>query len=132
MTATDEIRRLLDKRGVEWFESVTRKGLTWIYRDGKAIRFHPWQPDTLKVSMFDLTPEQAVEATLGTLTEQAAKDSEKDSDGRGECHNTSYRLDESRFHCSECGFGCWVKDVADGRDKVPRHCPNCGRRIKED
>lgn len=66
--ATDKLRALLDKRGVEWFESVTRKGLTWIYRDGKAIRFHPWQPDTLKVSMFDLTPEQAIAATLGAGT----------------------------------------------------------------
>ena len=45
------------------------------------------------------------------------------------CYNASYRLDESRFHCSECGFGCWVKDVADGRDKLPHFCPSCGAKV---
>lgn len=116
MTATDEIRSLLDKRGVEWFESVTRKGLTWIYRDGKAIRFHPWQPDTLKVSMFDLTPEQAIEATLG----------------RGECRALSFEggfcnCDAGEYEefwepackCSACG------------ELIPmrNYCPNCGRKL---
>ena len=67
MTATDELRALLGERGVEWFESITRKGLTWICQDGKTIRFHPWQHNTLKVSMFDLTPEQAIAATLGDV-----------------------------------------------------------------
>ena len=47
------------------------------------------------------------------------------------CHNTSYRLDESRFHCSECEFGCWVKDASDGRDKPPSYCPNCGAKVVE-
>ena len=106
MSATDELRRLLDERGVEWFESVTRKGLTWIYRDGKAIRFHPWQPDTLKVSMFDLTPEQAVEATLG----------------RGTCKLTMDGTDGC-FGCSEC-----LENIP----PLANYCPNCGRKIKED
>lgn len=48
---------------------------------------------------------------------------------QGTCHNNSYRIDESRFHCSECEFGCWVRDVADGRDKLPAYCPNCGRKV---
>ena len=47
------------------------------------------------------------------------------------CTNTSYRIDESRFHCSACGFGCWVKDVADGKDKQPSFCPNCGAKVVE-
>ena len=45
------------------------------------------------------------------------------------CHNTSHRLDESRFHCSVCWFGCWVRNVADGRDKLPKYCPNCGAKV---
>ena len=48
------------------------------------------------------------------------------------CRNASYRVDESRFHCSECEFGCWVKDVADGRDKLPRYCPNCGAKVVDE
>ncbi len=137
MEPIELLRRLLDERGVEWFESVTRKGLTWIYRDGKVIRFHPWQPDTLKVSMFDLTPEQAVEATLGPLTERAAKDSEKDSDGRGECHNEG---DQRDFLCSECGARMYIDtgetytmiDSLENIIEQPRFCPNCGCKIKED
>lgn len=50
--------------------------------------------------------------------------------GRRTCHNTSRRLDESRFCCSECWFGCWVKDICDGRDKLPNYCPNCGREVE--
>ena len=46
------------------------------------------------------------------------------------CHNTSRRLDESRFHCSECEFGCWVRNVADGRDKLPSFCPNRGAKVE--
>ena len=52
-------------------------------------------------------------------------------EGGGECKNVSYRVDESRFHCSECGFGCWVKNVATGRDELPAYCPNCGRKIRK-
>ena len=47
------------------------------------------------------------------------------------CHNMSHRLDESRFHCSVCWFGCWVKDVSDGRDKLPSYCPRCGAEVVE-
>ena len=191
MTPTDEIRRLLDERGVEWTSGDTKvsRNICTDFRPDVGVTISVWESGDGKLGIdahtdYRFTPEQAVEATLGRpyespvamhwdgdvlvlttprdpscihvqrsaeqpckvyadeskviaatlgpLTERAAKDSERDSDGRGECHNTSYRLDESRFHCSECGFGCWVKDVADGRDKVPRHCPNCGRRIKED
>lgn len=45
------------------------------------------------------------------------------------CLNTSHRLDESRFLCSECWFGCWVKDVSDGCDKLPNYCPRCGAKV---
>ena len=48
------------------------------------------------------------------------------------CHNDSYRLDTSRFKCSECGKGGWWKDVADGQDKVPSFCPNCGAKVVEE
>lgn len=112
MTATDELRRLLDERGVEWFESVTREGLTWIYRDGKAIRFHPWQPDTLKVSMFDLTPAQAIAATLGS----------------GTCHYEIAFFGDGKawFACSECG------GMASADYDPPKYCPHCGRRVVDE
>ena len=119
MSATDELRRLLDERGVPW-KCYGHENNTW---------WGAWYAENrssvnglfLKVEGV-VTPEQAIAATLGSCN---CSNSER----TGTCHNASFRLDESRFHCSECGFGCWVKDVADGRDKLPRYCPNCGRRI---
>lgn len=116
---TIHVRDVLDGYGktIEVVEMrYGRSGWVLISRDGNgyadtfAFRHH-------RAPTVDLparTPEQALDATLG----------------RGKCRNVSYRLDESRFHCSECGFGCWVKDVADGRDKLPQYCPRCGREVE--
>lgn len=70
MTATDELRAMLDERGVEWTNpnSILRDNMTsWVangfYYDAFEV------PDgTLVLSAAhqdDLTPEQAIEATLG-------------------------------------------------------------------
>ena len=65
MTATDELRRLLDGRGVEWGNCVgpfpqtafSVNGVVWQVKELVA---------GLDVSTRYLTPEQAVEATLGS------------------------------------------------------------------
>lgn len=119
--ATDRMRELLDERGVEWEAlsdqqegDFTITATRWHDGEGGLLTMFISEPHGSTWDFFWLpTPEQAIDATLGS----------------GTCHNASYRLDESRFHCSECGFGCWVKDVADGHDKVPKYCPNCGRRV---
>lgn len=124
MTATDELRRLLDERGVKWdkgaFPNEART-----YWQGVVAR--PWDEQRIYVTAL-LTPEQAIAATLG----------------RGECRNISKIIDkygQARFACSECeawidsrmlwnpecsnGESPWVKDC-----KL-NYCPNCGRRIVE-
>lgn len=73
MTATDELRRMLDKRGVEW--ETDRSGFRVMW--GKPVdEFH----DTMQFKAVDnalpngglnvhicgFTPEQAIAATLGT------------------------------------------------------------------
>ena len=103
MTATDELRRLLDERGVEW---TYGDGTVSYASDGRW--FHAWaySDDTMCVSMGYLTPAQAVEATLG----------------RGTCRECAGM--EDVFECSECGMryeGWALKRWA-------RYCPNCGRR----
>lgn len=114
MTATDELRRLLDERGVEWTGGH--------YTDWDDANGHPAEAfefdGTLYVSCV-LTPEQAVEATLG----------------RGTCRDLAetpeYR-DKTEFKCSECGyeysavggFGCDAGDAPDFN-----YCPNCGRKV---
>ena len=105
MTATDELRRLLDGRGVEWDNCVgpfpqtafSVNGVVWQVKELVA---------GLDVSTRYLTPEQAVEATLG----------------RGTCHECAGM--EDVFECSECGMryeGWALKRWA-------LYCPNCGRR----
>ena len=70
MTATDELRKLLDERGVEWTNpnSILRDDMTsWVANGFDYDAFEV--PDgTLVLSAAhqdDLTPEQAVKATLG-------------------------------------------------------------------
>lgn len=74
MSATDELRRLLDERGVEWWPMHDDEAG---YRDDRDTEFlvygckhvaHEWGC-RLQVDM--LTPEQAIAATLGANTSAA-------------------------------------------------------------
>ena len=118
MTATDELRRLLDERGVEWKEGDASYSITWHTPDGRPCSAMYWNP-SMSVCISKCTPTQAVEATLG----------------RGACRDLAekpeYR-DKTEFKCSECGyeysaiggFGCDAGDAPDFR-----YCPNCGRKV---
>ena len=63
MSATDELRRMLDERGVEWDYGITGSTTTRFSVNGIGLTFTPMR-DGLVCSTI-LTPEQAVEATLG-------------------------------------------------------------------
>lgn len=71
MTATDELRRLLDGRGVEcrqteWIDGIT---VRWRGSDGSeygARNGLSFDGPTGGLVLYDLTPAQAVEATLGS------------------------------------------------------------------
>ena len=68
MTATDELRRLLDERGVEYYESPN--GVAWgklaTPIHGRMYTHYAVELDGLLcVDSHCLTPAQAVEATLG-------------------------------------------------------------------
>ena len=119
MTATDELRRLLDERGVdhestEWIDGVT---VSWQDSDGTvfcARESLSLGGPTGTLDVYRLTPSQAIDATLG----------------RGTCHAV-FEVDAmseddriGEFVCSECG-----ETFGDGRDQVPRYCPNCGRKV---
>lgn len=74
MTATERLRQLLDERGVEW-GNIRRDGsksnyLTeWQYDDTSsqaiATEWAVGSSLSIEIHHYDLTPEQAVEATLG-------------------------------------------------------------------
>ena len=126
MTATDELRAELTRRGVKWKRMRGHKhdGTEWHDASGahvSAVQEYTWDgtewPDgKLSVSRGAawLTPEEVVDMTMG----------------RGECHDTG----ESRvFHCSECGFGIEDAYVEDERayppEGFPRFCPWCGAEV---
>ncbi|MBQ2680587.1 MAG: hypothetical protein IJF97_01475 [Eggerthellaceae bacterium] len=121
MTATDELRRLLDERRVEcrqteWIDGITVK---WRGSDGSeygARNGLSFDGPTGGLVLYDLTPAQAVEATLG----------------RGTCTVVSKLLIEGEYVPSsyyefemECGEGFkWDESIP------PRCCPNCGRKVR--
>lgn len=106
MSATEELRHLLDERGVKWHggDAATYWGdadaLESIFRD-----------NALDISLYGITPAQAVEVTLD----------------RGTCHNDAPAYLD--FLCSECGF---VHYHDDANDNDWHFCPNCGRRTTEE
>ena len=115
MTATDELRRLLDERGVRWwndFAALHRSDYTHFEPDA-GMTVCAWEKDgglALEVSTdYRLTPEQAIAATLGT----------------GTCRDDSEAA-PIFFSCSECGC-CHLRNVA--YVDMPRYCPNCGRKV---
>ena len=134
MTATDELRRMLDERGVEWETDRSGNRVMW----GRPVdQFH----DTMEFKAVDnampngglnvhicgFTPEQAIEATLGRGTCRI------DVIDSGEI--ACYCCNERIMHCNGCGheFGHVLYDE-DGNvwmSEQPNFCPNCGRRIEQ-
>ena len=121
-SATDELRRLLDERGVEW-EDFDGKP-TWAGGDGRmhyARQEFTFAGLTDEVTVYHLTPAQAIDATLG----------------RGTCKLdfTAYTkggVDFAGFRCDGCGFTQAVPsgDLW-GVTRFWSYCPNCGKRVVE-
>ena len=122
-TATDELRAMLDERGVEWH---TPNSLMEELNESMARKMTFWGDDDCYCaienfcggfSLSDLTPAQAIEATLG----------------RGTCRDLG---DGQMFICSECGCTLDIQDengeptmMVDGVADVPKCCPNCKREV---
>lgn len=126
MTATEELRALLDERGVEWSATVGASGTIWTHWDAfNGHRVHAMDNEDGTVEIFgewDVTPEQAIAATLGV----------------GTCHDVG---DPGDFCCSECGVRMFTESndtytmiAADERTiiKHPNFCPNCGARVEDE
>lgn len=127
-SATDELRRMLDERGVEHYDHENGEPLRDLEEAGKdpATSWRvggmsacavPDKHGTFDIWIDHATPAQAIDATLG----------------RGTCYDVG---DSTRFVCSKCGCALdlsdldgeptmWVKDMAD----TPSYCPNCGREV---
>lgn len=123
MSATDELRRLLDERGIEYepidsVHSPNRRTLWGKVERGKGILGLDAKYETIefkkgmRLTISDCSPTQAVEATLG----------------RGTCRLIPTR-DKPRskaptLTCSKCGW--WTDRI---NDRI-NYCPSCGKRVK--
>ena len=126
MTATDELRAMLDERGVEYIREGFRN--TRIFRpDGVKLRIEQAtnQPRDcqLKITTNFMSVKEAVEIIEATL-------------GRGTCRDLG---DGQMFICSECGCTLDIQDengeptmMVDGVADVPKCCPNCKREVVDE
>ena len=118
-SATERLRALLDERGVEHVDAEDghTQHTWWSDGDHEIAASNSGE----RLAVYNLTPEQAIDATLG----------------RGTCRDLAETPDyryKTQFECSECGyeyssvggFGCDYGDEPDFR-----YCPNCGRRVVE-
>jgi len=117
-TATEELRRMLDERGVEWHDTKIGKGfitvfehdgITWVVTEHSSGRLSVKGSVKPTQGHYDgMTPAQAIAATLG----------------RGTCHITDNGPWGYPYVCSECGAS-FDADVNNGEFN---YCPNCGAR----
>ena len=126
MTATEELRRMLDERGVEWETTGWPAECQTFYEAGGvgyiAIGLDDELGDSrMRVCLEEyMTPAQVIEATLG----------------RGTCCDTEGSGRD--FCCSECGARLYI-DTGDTYTMIaadehtiikhPNFCPNCGREV---
>ena len=119
MSKTDELRRLLDERGVEWWPMYDVEAGYHQDRDTEFLVHgckhvvHEWGG---RLQMDMLTPKQAIAATLG----------------EGEC-----TLESTHAYCDpyvrtayQIELSCHTLDAWD--DPIPpSYCPYCGKRVVE-
>lgn len=118
MTATDELRRMLDERGVEWMPSVWSAKDETFYKVGEVgFLATELSSGRMKVSVEGYpTPEQAIEATLGRGT------CEVEESWHGESEMVEY-------YCAACDEYMVVEVVKPDGAQPPNYCPNCGRKV---
>ena len=119
MTATDELRRLLDERGVEWGNirndgSESNFFTEWQFDgiDGRATATEWSAGNNLSMAIYrwGLTPAQAVEATFG----------------RGTCRLEREPNSNRLWWCSSC------QSYHEHVSEFPwEYCPRCGAKVVE-
>lgn len=115
-SATDELRRMLDERGVRHFDGDEMT--CWGFEDEFVFRYSADEVDGgIQVTMWVVTPAQAVEATLGRRTCRMRRIEDA-------CYDD--------IECSECGVALWgfqMDHEGEGVTSRPRFCPNCGAKV---
>lgn len=147
MSATDELRRILDERGIEYETDDAQVSETeWYYvtklRDGYRDRWTYEEPpdcDLLVSYQYDLGAEDAIAATLGDTDATPTRQDVAATVGRGTCEadetetikcwvkckdepSTEHMELIHVMECSECGH---TYEHVNGDYEF---CPRCGRK----
>lgn len=121
MTATEILRRLLDERGVKWMPIAWNPKRETFYHaaNGVGICADEYADGVKIYTDATITPEQAVEATLGRGTcHKLPASGEKTCIVR---HNSTHlTMEFGYWRCSECGCECF---------EGARYCMGCGARV---
>ncbi len=126
MSAIDELRRLLDERGVKWIEGKAPDTTAW--SDGSHVARADGYEGQLLVEMV-MTPEQAIAATLGNDGVERTKNG---VDERGKCKLPETSIDHGSIEYN--GITEWRRCSACGAEVLayPAHfCPRCGAEVVE-
>ncbi len=119
MTATDELRCLLDEQGVEWDYDITGAASTRFNANGVELTFIDMRDGVICSTI--LTPEQAIAATLGSCN--CSDNCTNGERTNGTCE-MEYVSDWMSWHCKSCD----QMDMAP-RNPKPRYCKWCGRKV---
>lgn len=129
MTETERLREMLDERWVKWWEGYHTKATCFDGAFGVRYVVDGTLGELFIRSMLNVTPEQAIEATLG----------------RGKCHTVSMDCfgnppynksglngNSTACGCSECGAPWSTCGMFRG-NKLKHNfnaCPICGREVE--
>ncbi len=126
MTATDELRRLLDERGVEY--EVGEQG--WVFFEGNGLGWVFVGSDThgqlLHKKLF-ITPEQAIAATMGTGTCEA--DETDVIKCWVKCKDEPSVEHMELIHVMECSACGGTYEYVNGGYEF---CPRCGAKVVDE
>ena len=120
MSATEELRALLDERGVKWYGTINHVNCVFTWWNSPTFgEVHAMDNEDGKTLFMaclnncDFTPEQAIAATLGGE----------------ECVMNRVKMFPEH---KDCIFECWECSACKGtnEEQRPRFCPNCGRKVK--
>ena len=121
-SATERLRALLDERGVEWRGGLPTE--TMVEADGLDLLYVALPDGRVRAFIRNyLTPEQAVEATLGRGTcriEYGPSAVFRNETG------PDWTTQDFVARCSECGHRMH-QDPFTG--EWPRYCPWCGAKV---
>ena len=112
-SATEELRRLLDERGVVW---TYEYGIVCFSNGERWLKAWAYNDRLMCVSTGYYTPEQVIKATLGADTCKVESTTKWDWD----------RCEPYWEHELSCGH-----TVTTMEPEPPNYCPECGRRVVE-